>query len=321
MKRFFIVFFYLLILSKVYSQSESDSNLIKLSKNFQTFFNDMRWSLHVPLSSSGLIFTKGPTFYRIKDSVHWSKDEYRLLNKFVVNNESIQDSIIYMVVGVNDLLSNMQIVDVYEYDHLKNVGNVRFFPNPGISAEFGGGNRKFCDSFKKYLKTLEVIPNEFSAQFKLYFAYNKSNIEMTTHSENSWLKKQLDDYLIINPIKYLPPIRYGRPLYSRHEFKVNKIGNEITVEDIDYGESFFLYKDSLTLYFIEPISNSIRLEGEMLFVYDQKWSEQEFLESSDIARIGRKLNSSNLRYVLKKFHNNLVVKPCSAIYTIFIEHL
>src|SRR5690606_5250003 len=320
MKRFSIVLFYLLLLYRAYPQSENESNLIKLSKDFQTFFNNKGWRLNIPLGSSGLIFTNGPPLYRIKDSVYWSKDEYRLMNKFVVNNESIQDSIIYMILGVNDLMSNMQIVDVYEYDHLKNVENVGF-PNLGISAEFGGGNRKFCDSFKKYLKTLEEIPNKFSAQFKLYFAYNKSNIEMTTQSENSWLKKQLDDYLIINPIKYLPPIRYGRPIYSRHEFKVNKIGNEITVEDIDYGESFFLYKDSLTLYFIEPISNSIRLEGEMLFVYDQKWSEQEFLESPDIARIGRKLNSSNLRYVLKKFHNNLVVKPCSAIYTIFIEHL
>lgn len=320
MKRFFIVFFYLLILSKVYSQSESDSNLIKLSKNFQTFFNDMRWSLHEPLSSSGLIFTKGPTFYRIKDSVHWSKDEYRLMNKFVVNNDNIHDSIIYMILGVNDSSSNMQIVDVYEYDHLKNIGN-QDFPNPGISAEFAGGNRKFCDSFKKYLKTLEEIPNEFSAQFKLYFAYNKSNIEMTTNSENSWLKKQLDDYLIINPIKYLPPIRYGRPVHSLHKYKVNKIGNEITVEDIDYGESFFLYKDSLTLYFIKPISNSIRLEGKMYFVYDQKWSEQEFLESADVARVGRELNSPNLRYVLKMFHNNLVVKPCSAVYAISVVHL
>ena len=320
MKRFFIVFIYLLILSRAYPQSKSDASLIQLSKNFQTFFNDMRWSLHVPLSSSGLIFTKGPTFYRIKDSVHWSKDEYRLMNKFVVNHENVRDSIIYMILGVNDSLSSMQIVDVYEYDHLKYVGD-EVFPNPGLSAEFAGGNRKFCDSFKKYLNNLEDIPNEFSAQFKLFFEYNRSGIEMSSLSENSWLKKQLDDYLTFNPIKYNPAIRFGRPIHSLHEYKVNKSGNKITVENVDYGESFFMYKDSLTLYFIEPISSDKRLIGNRTFVYDSKWSEEDFFASTDIVRIGRELNNSKLKDVLIKFRNNSVVKPFSTVYCIIIEKL
>ena len=175
-----------------------------------------------------------------------------------------------MILGVDDSSSNKQIVDVYEYVHLNNIENLGF-SNPGFSAEFAGGTRKFCESFKKYLNTLEEIPNEFSMRFKLFFEYNSSNTEVMTFSDDSWLKKKLDDYLTINPIKYNPGIRLGLPIRSsRHEYMVNKIGDEITVENIDYGDSFFIYKDSLTLYFIETISNSKPFEGKMIFVYDQK---------------------------------------------------
>lgn len=320
MKLFFIVFFYFILLFKVYPQSANDSDLIQLSNDFQKFFNDRGWRLNIPLSGSGLIFDEGPTFYRVNDSVYWGKDDYRLINKFITNNEQVQDSIIYMILGVNDSLSNIQIVDVYEYDHLKNASQ-SIFPNPGISAEFFGGNRKFCDSFIVYLKSLEEIPNEFIAQFSLFFEYNRSNTEMTTHSDNSWLNKQLDIFLAQNPIKYSPGIRFGHPIHSRHEYSVNKIGDEITVKNIDYGESFFLYKDSLVLYFIEPISTEKRPEGKMTFVFDKKWSEEEFLASADIARISLELNNSKLVDVLKRFRNNSYVTPFSTVYNLYIERL
>jgi len=320
MKRFSIVFFYLLLLYSAYPQSESNSNLTELSRTFQNVFNEKGWRLHVPLSGSGLIFDKGPTFYRIKDSVYWSNKDYRLMNEFVVHNNQIRDSIIYMILGVDDSLSDMQIVDVYEYSHLKDISE-SIFPNPGTSAEFAGGNRKFCDSFKMYLNNLGDIPKNISARFKLFFEYHRSHTEMSTYSENLWLKKQLDNYLIINPIKYNPGVKFGRPINSRHEYMVNKIGDEIKVENIDFGESLFMYKDSLELYFIEPISSHKRSEGKMTFVYDQKWSEQEFLASADIARIDRELKNPKLTDVLKKFQNNLVFKPFSAVYVMFIEHL
>lgn len=302
----------------VYAQSRNNLDLTELSGEFQRAFTEKGWVLNNPLSSAGLIFTNGPTFYRVNDSVYWSNKDNSVLNNYVVNNDNIQDSVIYMLLGVHDSVSNKQIVDVYEADHLRSRSD-GIFPNSGVHGEFGGGFRKFSRVLSSYLDSVVIEPDEIDTHVKLFFSNAKPYNLMRVIADNSVLKKQLDHYFESYPIQYSPAVRYDRPFYTYHELQIKKIESGFTIEGIDYGESFFCYMDSSELYFIEPLENNKNLKDKMLFIYDKKWTEEEFLTSPDILKISRELSSTKLLKVLKDFHNNQVVKPFSAMYHLSIE--
>ena len=130
MKLILTLFIQLIFIHVIIAQSTIDSNLTKLSKDFQRVFYENGWKLHSPLQSGGLDFTDAPSFYRIKDFVHWSHKDYSLLNKYVTDNSTIRDSVLYKILGVYDSVSNSQVIDVEEFIHLK-------FINGGLFSKSG----------------------------------------------------------------------------------------------------------------------------------------------------------------------------------------
>ena len=196
-----------------------------------------------------------------------------------------------------------------------------YFPNPGLYGEFAGGMIKFLNSLRVFLDTIADNSENMNTSVKLFFSAKKPHNLMVVTSDNAWLENQLKLYNDIRPIRYSPAIRFGRILYSYHELQVLKSDAGFSVEHISYGESFFCYVDEENIFFIEPLSDIKSLKGEMSFVYDQKWSELEFLTSADVLKLYEKIERDKLELIFKKFCIESMIKPFSSFYTISVDKL
>lgn len=53
------------------SYAQSDKELAELSKDFERVFNEKGWDLDASISSGGLYFSEGWTFYKINNVIYW----------------------------------------------------------------------------------------------------------------------------------------------------------------------------------------------------------------------------------------------------------
>lgn len=300
---------------QTYAQLDSKKDLSQLSKDFQNVFQKQGWVLHSPLNSGGVDFSDGPTFYRVANSVSWKNKGDEVgggLDSLILRSDDIRDSIVYMLLGVFDSITNSQAIDIYKVSHIDEI----YFPNPGTSGEFRKGLSTFKRSLSAYLAKQEDALAKDSSRFTLYFLNNAVTTPMAVDANQAPLKKAVSHYFLTNEVPYIPPIGYGRLLYSYYVFEVKKIKDGLVVDNVGYGESLFCTVFQDILYVIEPLYKKESVKYEKSFLYDSKWTEQEFLESSGIKILLGVEGKEPLTEVLKQFRNGVFIKPFSAIYGI-----
>ncbi len=296
-------------------QSQNKESLQQLSKEFQNVFQKQGWVLHSPLNSGGADFSDGPTFYRIANSVSWKNkgDEIEAgLDSLILRSDDIRDSIIYMLLGAFDSITNSQAIDIYKISHIDDI----YFPNPGTSGEFRKGLSTFKRSLSAYLATQEDALAKDSSRFTLYFSNKAVTKPMAVDANQAPLKKAVSHYFLTNEVPHIPPIGYGRLLYSDYTFEVKKSKDGVVVDNVDYGESLFRIVFQNMVYTIEPLYKKESVKYKKSFFYDSKWKEQEFLASPGVKALLSAADGEQLTRVLKQFHNEEFRKPFSAIYGI-----
>jgi hypothetical protein len=185
----------LLFTLQSYAQSGPAEGLNRLAKDFQNIFREKGLVLDKPLDWGGLYFSDGPMFYRIQDSVYWvtkEHEESRPLDSLILVDGNIQDSIVYMLLGVSDPETKSQAIDIYRYgdvDGLKDLG----FPNPGVGGEFMRGMRGFKRSLAAGICT-SVQALEDSSRFTVYFSNTSFSQCMAVDSDHEPLKNAVNRY-------------------------------------------------------------------------------------------------------------------------------
>ncbi|ERJ58781.1 hypothetical protein [Sphingobacterium paucimobilis] len=308
----------LLFTLQAYAQSPTDQSLEQLSKDVQKLFQARGWRLNKLLSRGGLSFSDGPICYRIKDSIYWEGDSCEWdasLDSLFLTDENIRDSIVYMLLGEYDPQTESQVMDIYSYTDVNGLQDLGF-PNPGVWGEFRGGMRRFKELLTNYLFLSIGSMLKDSSRFTIYFSNRGPNFFDRVVCDDMMLQEALSRHFVENEIKYLPPIGYARLLMSYHVFEVKKTEEGLRIDDVGYGEPFFYKVLQDTIYVIEPLYKKEKVNYEASFLYDSKWTEQEFLASSGIKALLRGREKEPLTEVLKQFCNGAFIKPFSAIYGI-----
>lgn len=294
-----------------HGQSAVKSGLKSLSKEFQRAFRENGWRVD---NSSPY----GLSFYSIKDSVHWTRDgeQFSSLNPLIIENEHIQDSIRYRVRGLYDEATRLQIIDIMKDYHI----NHNVFVTPTVRGEFVGGMRKLQDSLVAYLNTTLVDFDKKGFEVAVYFAGVEPFSFMASTSRELDVEEAVSRFFMETSVKHLPGVWYGKPTYNCYIFRMKNAEAGFMIEDVYQYEFLFSHHAPDQIYFIEYLNGrKAPGAGDLSFLYDQKWTEEEFLASDDIRRILRESEDPLLLTVLKNFCREGSRMPFSAIYRIHVH--
>lgn len=257
--------FFLLFVSV---KGQETKELDKFAIQCQKAFNERKI---IPQESFG--------FYKIRDSIFVNEKFSAILNPIIRDNLVFQDSVVYDFKVTHVLEADTVILDVFKRFYKI---DDRVFPTYMVNGEFHGGVRQFNSKLAHFLNERKDMFEVDSIAFSLYL-YDRINADLL------YVKSSLDNWSDSvfmfweeNNIQYVPPVYYGKLMYSIHDFHAIKEDNGLfAVESVDYGEFSALVEYNSTIYGIshEKVNKLVKMKT---IYYDKKNSVEQIIKDNNL---------------------------------------
>jgi hypothetical protein len=270
----------ILVVNLYAQQSALDSLAIKI----QTHINKNK----VNLNQGKYMFSK------LNDSLCLGT-EIEFINHLKFDRTKLKDSFEYNLSLINDPTTDTAIVDIYPAKW--KIGDI-VFPNYEVMCEFSGGFRKYGAVLANYIRDAGINLNDLEP-FTLFFDDKvPSNLLYIKSSQQVVIKALGNYYKSDEIIKYLPPIRYGIPLFSSHEFAYDN--NEFSLEGNEYNDYESLVISDKYIYSLSRWSE--RNTKDSILVFDSKRNLKDILSDKFLTQSATE-HHSYVQQLVEAYYN------------------